>query len=402
MTMIARRRFIASTGITATPLIGMGWSTSQAREADKPPNGSTWNLLAVAPQSRKIVGMKSDYRRGLELGLSQHASSDVRLHWVDAPAIPRMAEREIARQMDLLPELHGVVGWMSPAVAEKVVAQTRARDLPLWVSDTGADLALEHNGHRAQPDRRHSLELCQCASVLAREVWTRLGPRAVLAEGWMESGYDFVHVFEQAYRALGGQVVARHVGNPATPTLEFDGLKRVLFEHRPDAVVALYSGPQASRFVQWWSAQALSLGPWSLAGLPWLEEAGADSLAVSSWPYPDAMAPTVWNERFSKALLPWSAAAVLGAEAGNSIGASLAGNALLMRPSKASLRTLWSQASLTGPRGSRSWAASGADSHGTMWTGAEGEAMAAHGATDAFNFSSQSSSSGWLTGYLQT
>ncbi|QIL72981.1 hypothetical protein G7048_23095 [Diaphorobacter sp. HDW4B] len=401
MTAIPRRRFLASSTMAASPMLG--WSAVHASTAPErsthASSANPWKLLAVAPASRKMPELARDYRRGVELGLAQHPEVPLQLQWVDAQAVPSKAAREIADQIDSRSDLHGIFGWMPSALAERVVAYANDRHLPLWVSDTGADLPANATRNKPQAQRTHSLELCDCAATLAREVFMQKGARAVLAVGWLESGYDFVYAFEHAYRALGGQVTARHIGGPVEPSREFDGLRRTILEQRPDAVVALYSGAQAVRFGQWWRANAQAQGPWSLAGLPWLAQGDVpvDTLMVGAWPLAGSAAGGDWQHQFERAGLQWSATALLGAEAGFSIGASLRG--MGAQPSNSALRDAWSQAALQGPRGHRAWKPQG--SAGSLWVSLASSVVSAR-VTAAPRVEAHSSISGWLNGYLQT
>ncbi|QMV71540.1 hypothetical protein HS961_01085 [Comamonas piscis] len=382
MTMIPRRHFLASTSV-AVSTTG-GWTAAQALapSAPAPQSSKAWQLLAVAPQSHKVTDLGSDYRRGLELGLAQRPEVAVQLHWVEAPPTPNRAARSITAAIDQRPQLHGVVGWMPPDVEAKVAAHAQPRGLPLWASDTGADLpAAAKPGQPHQAVVRHSLDLCGSAAQLAQAVYQQLGPRTVLAVGQMESGYDFVYTFEQAYRVLGGRVLARHVGQQGPQSEEFHGLRATLFSHRPDAVVALYSGRQLTRFAHWWRANAQSQGAWALAGLPWLADidTGGDTVIAGSWSSV-ADAEAVWLQHFEKAGLLWTAAALLGAEAGYSIAIAI--EKTDQQPSTSAMRKVWQRAELQGPR---------ADYSSTV---ASSSPLSSRHATPLL--------SGWLNGYLQT
>lgn len=379
MTMIPRRHFLASTSV-AVSTTG-GWSAAQALvpSTPAPQTAKAWQLLAVAPQSHKVATLGSDYRRGLELGLAQRPEIAVQLHWVEAPPTPNRAARSITAAIDQLPQLHGVVGWMPPAVEARVAAHAQPRGLPLWASDTGADLPADAKPGQPQAVVRHSLDLCGSAAQLAQAVYQQLGPRAVLAVGHMEGGYDFVYSFEHAYRALGGRVLARHVGRQGPQSEEFEGLRTMLSNHQPDAVVALYSGQQLTRFTQWWRLQPQAA--WGLAGFPWLAEAHTGSKLVTkgSWTH-SANAEPVWQQRFAQAGLTWTAAALLGAEAGYSIATAF--DKAGQHPSVAALYQAWEMAELLGPR---------TVSSSTIAT-----------VSSPSSHRAASLSSGWLNGYLQT
>lgn len=381
MTMIPRRHFLASTSVAVSTAGGWGAAQALAPSAPAPQNSKAWQLLAVAPQSHKLADLGADYRLGLELGLAQRPEVSVQLHWVDAQPTPNRAARSITAAMDQLPQLHGVIGWMPPDVEAKVAAHAQPLGLPLWASDTGADLPAMTKPGQPQALVRHSLDLCGSAAQLAQAVYQQQGPKAVLAVGQMEGGYDFVYAFEHAYRALGGRVLARHVGQHGPQSKEFEGLRATLFSHRPDAVVALYSGPQLTRFAHWWQTHAQSQGAWGLAGLPWLADVhtGGNTVTAGAWPSA-AQAEPVWKQRFERVGLPWTAASLMGAEAGFSIAAALENTA--QQPSISVLHQAWRRAVLQGPR-----------------------AASPRTATSISHVNNRPATpliSGWLNGYLQT
>ena len=355
MSTLPRRRFLASASVAATPLLGASAATAAhttpAPASQAAPNNA-WHVLAVAPLSRKLPALASDYRRGVELGLAQHPGVNLQLHWVGADAIPSKAAKTIAAELEHLPQLHGVMGWLPPELERRVAVMTEERGLPLWVSDTGADWRV--HSERPSATAFHSLELCAHAEQLARQVFQQQGPRAMLAVGWLESGYDFVVAFQEAYRALGGRIVGRHLGGPVPQAQEFDGLRSELFRQQPDSVVAFYSGVQAQRFAQWWQAHAQGQGGWGLA--------------------PDLLtraAQAQWHPPFTQALHSPSPAALLGVQAGLGIGASLFGHS--SRSSSQLLRQAWLQSVPAEPMGKPSNAVV-----------------------------PPPLSSGWLNGYLQT
>ena len=329
MSAIPRRRFLASSSVAAVPWLGAGTAqaSQKAADASAPVEASAihantaWQLLALAPQSHKIPSLASDYRRGVEWGLAQHPHQNLQLHWISADAMASKATKVVEAELMRLPQLHGVMGWLPPELERRVAVLTEARGLPLWVSDSGADWR-EHS-ERPRATAFHSLDLCTRAQHLARHVFQQQGPRAVLAVGWMESGYDFVVAFQTAYRALGGRIVGRHIGGPVPQAQEFDGLRSEILRQGPEIVVAFYSGAQATRFAQWWQEHAHNQGPWALA--------------------PDLLTSAVRSATFAAPKNhqshAWSPASWLGLQAGLGIGASLAPPATARSPGL--LRQAW-------------------------------------------------------------
>ena len=362
--------------MVAAPLLGV--QAVAARPHGNPARDQrVWKLLAVAPQSRKMPELETHYRQGVEWGLAQVEGLRVDLHWIGAHAIPSTAARTIEAALHDHPDLDGVLGWIPPELERRMIALTQSRDLPVWVSDTGADFMPSQRDMPQQAQGRNSLALCDHADALARKVVQREGRRAVLAVGWMESGYDFVNAFQRAYREAGGQIVARHIGGPVPQAKEFGGLRRTIFEHRPDALVAFYSGPQATRFTQWWQANAYAQGPWELATLPWFNELNGKSSDNALSARSVTAAFDQWRAMLEQANLPRSAASLLGSQAGRSVGASLLGLPADATPK--AIAQAWSLASesITRDVSLRTNSRSSDEAH-------------------------QPLSSGWLNGYLQT
>jgi hypothetical protein len=393
MITLHRRHFLATGGAVAAQgvqaaapaLASAGWAAP------------AWRILGIAPQSHKLPQLAQDYQRGVELGLAQASALRFDMTWVAAG--PQLAQpvRSIAAALEQR-RCDALMGWMPPLLAQKVAPLAQRADVPLWVSDAGADLA---GPAPANTMARHSLELCTVAAALADKVYAQSGPRAFLALGWHESGYDFVQAFQQRWRTLGGEVVGRHIAGAPGRRHEFEDLKPAIVSHQPDVVVALYSGPQAERFAQWWrDRRALSGMP--LAGFPWLVEHGAGLYAatVMSWP-PQELAEPRWSERFKAQGLPWTPAALLGAEAGASLGAALAGAA----PGSGAhgIHAALQVQPLSGPRGARSWARATHDSAGPLWERPAGPGPARQlRETSPLLTASSAAHSGWTTGYFLT
>lgn len=354
-----RRHFLATggaaaaTGVQASAPLLNSLGTANPR----------WRILAIAPSSAKLPELTRDYQQGVELGLAQAgASSQVALTWLTAGVLPSAPAKAVDAALQAKP-FDAVMGWMPPALANKVSPLTESAGVPLWISDTGADMVSPSDTHPLTV--RHSLELCAMATALADRVYAQCGPRAFLSMGRHESGFDFLQSFQQRWQALGGKVVGRHIADMPGNASEFGGLKQSIISYQPDAVIALYSGPQSQRFAQWWQKHSAALRT-SLAGLPWLHERHPDLQAhtVATWPQAES-ADAGWKARFAQAGLGWTAAALLGAEAGATLGTALAA-----APQGTRARDLWAHLHhipLVGPRGERQWVNAATDSAGPLW-----------------------------------
>lgn len=400
MTAALHRRHFLATGGTALAVGGV----QAAVPALPQPLGSAgtrWRILGIAPVSDKMPQLYQDYRRSVELGLAQAgAASRIELSWLSAGRLPSGTVRTVESTL----RDHGVdavLGWMPPLLSAKVSALTEKAGVPLWISDTGADMHITARPHPLTV--RHSLELCAMASALADKAHAQCGPRAFLSMGWHESGFDFLQAFQHRWRSLGGQIVGRHVAGAPGPSQEFGDLRQAIVSQQPDVVVALYSGRQAHRFAKWWQQAMPGPRQPALAGLPWLaaeQAGGVPAWTVASWPVAGE-ADSHWRSHFAQADLSWTAAALLGAEAGFSLGAALAAAA-----PGTDAREIWAAlhaAPLMGPRGERRWLGAAGDSAGPLW---ERSSLSTHAwqQRHAYPYLSTSSAaqSGWITGYLLT
>ncbi|WP_010459041.1 hypothetical protein [Acidovorax radicis] len=390
-----RRHFLATGGAVAAT----GAQLSAPVLASVGPTRPQWRILGIAPASEKLPQLAHDYRQGVELGLAQAGASQVGLTWLSAGPLPGAPAKAIGSALQD-GKIDAVMGWMPPLLAKKVLALTEKAGVPLWISDSGADIAAPSEHHPLQV--RHSLELCAMASALADTVHAQCGPRAFLSMGWHESGYDFIQAFQHRWRSLGGQIVGRHIAGAPGRSPEFGDLKQAIVSQQPDVVIALFSGSQANRFTQWWQAQTASLRT-ELAGFPWLSDgaSGVRAWTVASWPTANIAEPG-WKAGFAQAGLAWTAGALLGAEAGFSLGTALAA-----ATPGTSAHDLWATlhtASLTGPRGVRRWADTASDSVGPLWersTVLNAQAWRERQAYPALSVSS-AAHGGWTTGYFLT
>lgn len=388
MIELHRRHFLAASGAAAA-------SGVQASVPALASASATWRVLGIAPTSQKLPALAAEYTRGVELGLAQ-AGAAVQVTWLSAGSLPSAPAKVIASALQQR-RVDALMGWIPPLLSKKLAPLAQKAEVPLWISDTGADLA-EPSATGASY-ARHTLELCAMASALADKVHAQCGPRAFLSLGWHESGYDFVQAFQDRWHSLGGQIMGRHIAGVPGQVHEFGDLKQAIVSVQPDVVVALHSGRQAARFSQWWQNQKPLLRA-ELAGFPWLtaRASGVRAWTVMSWPSIELAEPA-WAAHFRQADLPWNAAALLGAEAGASFGAALAATA----PGSKEIWTVLRSSPLSGPRGERQWALAGNDSTGPLW-----ERPAAHVHARPLNAAnrplpaSAAARGGWTTGYFLT
>ncbi|KAB2898011.1 MAG: hypothetical protein F9K35_11015 [Burkholderiaceae bacterium] len=389
MIELHRRHFLAASGAAAATGVQASVPALGTAHATRP----AWRVLGIAPASQKLPTLATEYTRGVELGLAQ-SGADVHVNWLSAGPLPS-AQVKVIESVLQQRKADALMGWIPPLLSKKLVPLAQKAGVPLWISDTGADLA--EPSPAGASFARHTLELCAVASALADTVYAQCGPRAFLSLGWHESGYDLVQAFQDRWRSLGGQVTGRHIAGVPGQAHEFEDLKQAIVSRQPDVVVALHSGPQAARFAQWWREQRPALRT-ELAGFPWLAEHASTARTVMSWPTADQAAPG-WAARFHQAKLPWTAAALLGAEAGASLGAAL----MNVSPGSSALWAGLQSRPLSGPRGERQWAPAGNDSTGPLWERSVLHSQARQLQSANVTLSASAAArGGWTTGYFLT
>lgn len=322
-------------------------------------------MAVFLPRSGRYPTLSAEYLAGLTVGLSQHGFDAEALLPIEYGANPaggiRKAQALLARErMDV------ISGVLCPTAALALEPALLGAGVPLLVNDSGANRlpVAAHSGIII----RQSLEYWQSCAAFGRWAPGQLGRRALLALGNLEYGYDFPAAFSDAFAASGGTLVATHVSGLSQAEEEFSGLAATIQQHRPDFVFALYSGPQAQRFLATYRASAwankvpLASGGFLGATVP-SGMAGPD-WSVASW---HAAASTC--TRFAAAcdagnvrVTPFS---VLGYESGDRIAAAW----LASRSTSDSFVTALHTTALNGPRAQRQYHQASMESHGAHWIG---------------------------------
>jgi ABC-type branched-subunit amino acid transport system substrate-binding protein len=302
-----------------------------------------------------------------------------------------------------------MTGVLCPTAALALEPALLAAGVPLLVNDSGANRmpAGEHSGIII----RQSLEYWQSCAAFGQWAPNQLGRRAVLALGNLEYGYDFPAAFSDAFTASGGTVVATHVSGLPQADQEFSGLAAAIQEHQPDFVFALYSGPQAQRFLAHYRAGAWAHNTPLASGGFMNTQATAGmtgpDLSVASW-----HAAKATCSRFAAAcdagsvrVTPFS---VLGYESGDRIAAAW----LSAQSTSNAFVTALHATPSTGPRAQRQYHLASMESQGAHWIAPSGtqsrsRVEVVHGDTltirnPVAEYSTLKSPRGWTNPYLIT
>lgn len=325
-------------------------------------------MAVFLPRSGRYPTLSTEYLAGLTAGLAQHgfdADTMLPIAYGANPAVGlRQAQALLAcERMDVM------TGVFCPTAVMALEPALLGAGVPLLVNDSGANRmpAVAHSGIII----RQSLEYWQSCAAFGQWAPNQLGRRAVLALGNLEYGYDFPTAFSDAFAASGGTVVATHVSGMPQADQEFSGLAAAIREHQPDFVFALYSGPQAQRFLATYRASAwanrVPLASGGFLGATSPSGAASPDWSVASW-----HAATATCSRFAAAcdadnvrVTPFS---VLGYESGDRIATAW----LAARSTSQAFVTALHATPSTGPRAQRQYHQANMESHGVHWIAASG------------------------------
>jgi len=123
--------------------------------------------------------------------------------------------------------------------------------VPLLVGDTGAN-ALSPQA-RSPWVVHNSLGHWQAAWAAGRWAAKALGPRAIVAVGPADCGFDHLPAFERGFASAGGRVQNTVFTRSVDGTSLLDELALLVRQTRPDFVFALDSGHRADAFKQFWT-----------------------------------------------------------------------------------------------------------------------------------------------------
>jgi ABC-type branched-subunit amino acid transport system substrate-binding protein len=364
-------------------------------------------LAVFLPRSGRYPTLPQEYLAGLNLGLAQHGLDSKDMLPIEYAANPAKGIRE-AQTLLANEHMDVMTGVMCPTAALTLEPQLLAAGVPLLVNDCGANRM--QAGEQSRIIIRQSLEYWQSCAAFGQWAPQQLGHRALLALGSLECGYDFPAAFSDAFAANGGTVVATHVSGLPQADQEFSGLEAAIQAHKPDFVFALYSGPQAQRFLDHYRASATAnktlLASGGFLGINTSDGVSGPDMSIASWHAAKANC-----SHFAKAcdagnlrITPFS---VLGYESGNRIGTAWLAARFTFPAFVAALHATPS----SGPRAHRQYHQASMETCGAHWIadcGAIQNSMVEVNMTEPFSNrhplakTAATQQRGWLNPYLVT
>lgn len=306
---LPRRSFMVSAGAA------LGGTTLSAATA--PANarvGAALRVGLLVPRSAAYPALGEQLLHGLRTGANEQGAH-IRITPVEyghTPGQARLAAQRLLEDsaVDVL------VAYVCANAAAQWEPLLQRHAVPLVVCDAGAN-ALAPDA-RSDWVVRHSLGHWQAAWATGRWSARRWGPRALVALGPMDGGFDHLPAFAQGVASAGGRVTATVHTHGADGSERLAGLAQRVRQERPDFVYALLHGRQADEFAQFWAAKGFAV-PLVAGGM------AAESLAATASPAAGWAAPVLavrhWADAPAELASPF---ALLGAEAAQRLGLAVA------------------------------------------------------------------------------
>ncbi|EJE54067.1 hypothetical protein PMI14_01029 [Acidovorax sp. CF316] len=254
----SRRRFVMQTGMATTAAV-LGGTMGLAHAAPRPqPSLSAGQSLRVGmllPEGRAYPQLGAQLLAGARAYAEQSGGGRLHITPVFYGGHTRQAERA-ARKLLAMEPIDVLTGFVDPSAAAGWAPMLAERQVPLLVGDTGAN-ALDPKA-RSSWIVHNNLGYWQAAWAAGRWAAKALGPRAIVAVGPADSGFDHLHAFERGFASAGGRVQATVFTRAADGTSQLDALARLVRQTRPDLVFALDSGPRSAEFPQFWARSGVA------------------------------------------------------------------------------------------------------------------------------------------------
>ena len=259
---LPRRRFLGAAGAAAlavSPLAGAALAVSPA---------GALRLGVVLPKSTRYPQLADQLLGGFEAfatsprARSGRAIALVPIACESGARAPFLAAGEAVKngRVDML------AGLVDRNQACRMAPLLEERGVPFVVCDMGADIA---RVRRESPQVvRNSLGYWQSSYAMGQWAPAHLGARVLIATDFLESGYDMVYAFRQAFEAAGGEVAGVKVTGLPDGSGAFSEVAEAMRSLRPDFVYAFYSGRRAEAFLRFYVGEQLSsVAPLAGAGL---------------------------------------------------------------------------------------------------------------------------------------
>lgn len=253
----SRRRFVAQTGMVtaAMALGGTGLASAamppQAAAAASARTGRPLRVGMLLPDARAYPLLGAQLLAGAQAFAAQSGNgAPLQFTPVVYGNRPQQAERAV-QQMLATGQVDVLAGFVCANTAAQWEPLLAEHQVPLLVGDAGAN-ALAPQA-RSEWVVRNSLGYWQAAWAAGRWAAKALGPRAIVAVGPADSGFDHLPAFERGFASAGGRVQTTVFTRAADGTSQLDALASLVRQTRPDLVYALDSGVRADAFQQFWS-----------------------------------------------------------------------------------------------------------------------------------------------------
>lgn len=253
----SRRRFVMQTGMAAAAVMGGAMGMVHAAPLPQPllSAGQSLSVGMLLPEGRAYPQLGAQLLAGARAYVEQAGGWRLHITPVFYGGHTSQAERA-ARGLLAKEPVDVLTGFVDPSAAARWAPMLAERQVPLLVGDTGAN-ALDPKA--GSPWVVHNnLGYWQAAWAAGRWAAKALGPRAIVAVGPADSGFDHLPAFERGFASAGGRVQATVFTRAADGTSQLDALARLVRQTRPDLVFALDSGPRSAEFPQFWARSGVA------------------------------------------------------------------------------------------------------------------------------------------------
>lgn len=253
----SRRRFVAQTGLVAAAAAvgGTGLAMASAPPLPTMASGRTLRVGMLLPQGRAYPLLGTQVLEGAQTFAEQTGHGQLHITPVFYGGYATQAERA-ARELLAGGKVDVLAGFVDPDAAASWAPLLAEHQIPLLVGDTGANAL---NPQVRSPWIVHnSLGYWQATWAAGRWAAKALGPRAVVAVGPADSGFDHLPAFERGFASAGGRVLATVFTRAPDGTSKLEALARLVRQTRPDLVFALDSGPRSAEFRQFWARSGIA------------------------------------------------------------------------------------------------------------------------------------------------
>jgi branched-chain amino acid transport system substrate-binding protein len=289
-TTLAAGQLISACSTNSAPNLarGMGSASEQMAASSSAARKDTLRVGVLLPQSQLYPAIGANFRAGMELYQVQArdnaATRPLTVLTHDYGTLPSLA-LEQARQLLADNQADLIVGSLSSGAAASLHPLLREREMPLLVSNIGANLA--RDDRQSPYIIRNSFSYWQSSWALGRWAAGQIGNQAFVASSFYDSGYDSLYAFQLGFESAGGTIISTKISHLPADAGKLHALMAEIRQAQPDLVFAAYSGPQAVDFVRAYAAAGLStsiplLGSGFLADENLLPEQGAAALGVKT------------------------------------------------------------------------------------------------------------------------